>query len=61
VDAFHAAGLAHGRHCDDPLGLRAEGHPHYYAAFPPDPDGNRTEAVCHRAPAPADQAGPHRS
>ncbi|KGM31528.1 glyoxalase, partial [Inquilinus limosus MP06] len=30
-------------------GLRPEYHPDYYAAFLLDPDGNRVEAVCHRA------------
>lgn len=49
VDAFHAAGLAHGG-CDDGApGLRAHYHPLYYAAFLLDPDGNRVEAVCHRS------------
>ena len=51
VDAFHAAGLASGGRCDGPPGLRAAYHPHYYAAFLLDPDGNRVEAVCHRPPA----------
>jgi len=50
VDAFHAAGLAHGGTCDGPPGLRAGYHPGYYAAFLRDPDGNRVEAVCHRLP-----------
>ena len=49
VDAFHAAGLAHGGQDDGAPGLRLEYHPHYYAAFLLDPDGNRVEAVCHRA------------
>jgi catechol 2,3-dioxygenase-like lactoylglutathione lyase family enzyme len=48
VEAFHAAGLAHGGRCDGPPGLRADYHPGYYAAFLRDPDGNRIEAVCHR-------------
>ncbi len=51
VDAFHAAGLASGGRCDGPPRLRPEYHPHYYAAFLLDPDGNRIEAVCHRPPA----------
>jgi len=50
VDAFHAAGLAHGGTCDGPPGLRADYHPGYYAAFLLDPDGNRVEAVYHRIP-----------
>lgn len=47
VDAFHAAGLAHGGRCDGPPGLRPHYHASYYAAFLLDPDGNRIEAVCH--------------
>ena len=50
VDAFHAAGLAAGGSCDGPPGIRPAYHAHYYAAFLRDPDGNRIEAVCHRAP-----------
>ena len=50
VDAFHAAGIAHGGADDGAPGLRRHYHPHYYAAFLSDPDGNRVEAVCHRAP-----------
>jgi catechol 2,3-dioxygenase-like lactoylglutathione lyase family enzyme len=53
VDAFHAAGLASGGRCDGPPGPRPAYHPHYYAAFLLDPDGNRIEAVCHRPPAEA--------
>jgi catechol 2,3-dioxygenase-like lactoylglutathione lyase family enzyme len=53
VDAFHAAALASGGRCDGPPGLRPAYHPHYYAAFVLDPDGNRIEAVCHRPPASA--------
>ena len=49
VDVFHAAALANGGRCDGPPGLR-DYHPAYYAAFVLDPDGNRIEAVCHRAP-----------
>lgn len=49
VDAFHAAGIAAGGVCNGPPGLRPNYHPHYYAAFLRDPDGNRLEAVCHRA------------
>jgi catechol 2,3-dioxygenase-like lactoylglutathione lyase family enzyme len=51
VDAFHAAGLAHGGRDDGAPGLRPHYHAHYYAAFLLDPDGNRVEAVHHRAPA----------
>lgn len=49
VDAFHAAALANGGRDDGPPGLRPGYHPSYYAAFVLDPDGNRIEAVCHRA------------
>ncbi len=48
VDAFYAAGLAHGGMADGPPGLRPHYHPDYYAAFLLDPFGNRVEAVCHR-------------
>lgn len=49
VDAFHAAGLAHGGTDDGAPGLRPAYHEHYYGAFLLDPDGNRVEAVCHEA------------
>ncbi|WP_088158867.1 VOC family protein [Achromobacter xylosoxidans] len=49
VDAFHAAGLAHGGRDDGAPGLRQHYHPQYYAAFLLDPSGNRIEAVCHDA------------
>ncbi|MEA2885261.1 MAG: hypothetical protein QOH32_4517 [Bradyrhizobium sp.] len=48
VDAFWAAGLAAGGSDDGAPGLRHY-HASYYAAFLRDPDGNRIEAVCHRA------------
>lgn len=48
VDAFWAAGIAAGGIDEGAPGLRANYHPHYYAAFLRDPDGNRIEAVCHR-------------
>lgn len=50
VDAFHAAGLAQDGADDGAPGLRPHDHVHYYAAFLLDPDGNRVEAACHRAP-----------
>lgn len=50
VDAFHAAGLAHGGRDEGAPGLRPHYHSHYYAAFLSDPSGNRIEAVCHDAP-----------
>jgi catechol 2,3-dioxygenase-like lactoylglutathione lyase family enzyme len=47
VAAFHRAGLsAGGRDLGSP-GLRPIYHPHYYAGFLTDPDGNNVEAVCH--------------
>lgn len=50
VDAFHAAALAAGGTDAGAPGPRPEYHEHYYGAFALDPDGNRVEAVCHRAP-----------
>lgn len=50
VDAFHAAGVACGGRDAGAPGLRGHYHPHYYAAFLHDPDGNKLEAVCHRRP-----------
>lgn len=47
VDAFHAAALAAGGTDGGTPGPRARLHPHYYACFVTDPDGNRIEAVCH--------------
>lgn len=47
VDAFHAAGLAHGGRDGGAPGLRAHYHSQYYAAFLLDPDGNNIEAVFH--------------
>ncbi|MBN8481566.1 MAG: VOC family protein [Xanthomonadales bacterium] len=46
VDAFHAAGLAHGGRDNGAPGER-DYHPGYYAAFVLDPDGNNIEAVFH--------------
>jgi catechol 2,3-dioxygenase-like lactoylglutathione lyase family enzyme len=65
VDAFHAAALAAGGTDNGPPGLRADYHPHYYAAFVRDPEGNNIEVVCHdppglRKPAPARAASPRR-
>jgi len=51
VDAFHAAGTSAGGSDNGPPGLRADYHPHYYAAFVRDPDGNNIEIVCHEDPA----------
>lgn len=49
VRQFHAAGLANGGEDDGAPALRENYHPHYFAAFVIDPDGNRLEAVCHHA------------
>jgi catechol 2,3-dioxygenase-like lactoylglutathione lyase family enzyme len=49
VDAFYAAGLAAGGTDAGPPGLRPHYHPDYYAAFLLDPEGNKVEAVFHRA------------
>lgn len=46
VEAFYAAGLAHGGSDNGGPGERAY-HPGYYAAFVIDPDGNNIEAVFH--------------
>lgn len=48
VDAFHAAGLAHGGTDEGAPGLRRYG-PHFYACYLRDPDGNKLSAVCEAA------------
>jgi chromate reductase, NAD(P)H dehydrogenase (quinone) len=50
VRDFHAAGLAAGGICAGEPGLRSY-HPHYFAAFLLDPEGNKIEAVCHQGEA----------
>jgi catechol 2,3-dioxygenase-like lactoylglutathione lyase family enzyme len=49
VDAFHAAGLAHGGTDEGAPGLRPY-HAHFYACYLRDPDGNKLSAVCEAAP-----------
>jgi catechol 2,3-dioxygenase-like lactoylglutathione lyase family enzyme len=49
VDAFHATALAKGGSCEGPPGLRPHYHPNYYGAYVRDPDGNKLQAVCHKA------------
>lgn len=51
VDAFHAAGLAHGARDNGAPGVRPYGPPSLetYAAYLLDPDGTNVEAV-HRSP-----------
>ncbi|HQZ12137.1 MAG TPA: VOC family protein [Devosia sp.] len=48
VDAFHSVALSMGGRDNGGPGLRAHYHPHYYAAFVFDLDGNNIEAVCHK-------------
>jgi predicted lactoylglutathione lyase len=45
VDAFHAAGLAHGGSDEGAPGLRPEYGSGFYAAYLRDPDGNKLNAV----------------
>ncbi len=45
VDAFHAAGLAHGAADDGAPGPRKEYGEPYYGCFLRDPDGHKIEAV----------------
>ena len=47
VDAFHAGAVGAGGKDNGGPGVREIYHPHYYAAFVLDPDGNNIEAVCH--------------
>ncbi|HEU4430468.1 MAG TPA: VOC family protein [Myxococcota bacterium] len=49
VRAFFDAGLRARGSSDGAPGLRPDYHASYYAAFLLDPEGNRLEAVCHRA------------
>jgi catechol 2,3-dioxygenase-like lactoylglutathione lyase family enzyme len=50
VDAFYAAALAAGGADNGAPGLRTDYHPHYYAAYVIDPEGNNIEVVCHDPP-----------
>ena len=50
IDAFHAAALSAGGTDNGPPGLRLDYHPHYYAAFVRDPEGNNIEVVSHMPP-----------
>jgi catechol 2,3-dioxygenase-like lactoylglutathione lyase family enzyme len=47
VRAAHAAGLTAGGSDHGAPGLRLHYHPHYYAAFLRDPEGNVVECVTH--------------
>lgn len=51
VDAFHAAAMENGGSDEGAPGLRPHYHPNYYGAYVRDPDGNKIQAVCHRAEA----------
>jgi catechol 2,3-dioxygenase-like lactoylglutathione lyase family enzyme len=51
IDAFHQAALGAGGSDNGAPGLRVDYHPHYYAAFIYDPEGNNIEVVCHEDPA----------
>ncbi len=50
VDAFHRAALAAGGSDEGAPGPRPRYHEHYYGGYVRDPDGNKLQAVCHRAP-----------
>jgi len=50
VDAFYQAALDAGGADNGAAGLRPDYHPHYYAAFVRDPEGNNIEVVCHADP-----------
>ena len=47
VVAFHRAAVTAGAEVLHEPRLWPEYHPHYFAAFFRDPDGNNVEAVCH--------------
>jgi catechol 2,3-dioxygenase-like lactoylglutathione lyase family enzyme len=47
VDAFYQAALANGGSDEGGPGLRPF-HPHFYACYVRDPDGNKLSAVCER-------------
>ncbi len=48
VQAFHAAGLAHGGRDEGAPGPRPASGPGFYAAYLRDPDGNKLACVFHR-------------
>jgi catechol 2,3-dioxygenase-like lactoylglutathione lyase family enzyme len=61
VDAFHAAALAAGGADNGAPGVRTDYHPHYYAAYVIDPEGNNVEVVCHDPPGAARKSGAARA
>ena len=49
VEAFHEAALEEGGEDEGQPGLRAQYHPNYFGAYVRDPEGNKLQAVCHKA------------
>jgi len=58
IDAFHSAALTAGGSDNGAPGLRPDYHPHYYAAYVFDPEGNNVEVVSHADPAAKPPATP---
>lgn len=52
VDQFYLEALQAGGADNGAPGVRANYHPHYYAAYVVDPNGYNIEAVCHQPPNP---------
>jgi len=50
VDTFHRLALDHGGSDEGSPGPRRHYGDNYYAAYVRDPDGNKLQAVCYRAP-----------
>jgi len=50
VDRFWRRAVEAGATDEGKPGLRPHYHPHYYAAYLRDPDGNKIAAVCHDPP-----------
>jgi catechol 2,3-dioxygenase-like lactoylglutathione lyase family enzyme len=50
IVAFHLAAVEAGGTDNGGPGVRADYHPHYFAAFVRDPEGNNIEVVCHDDP-----------
>jgi catechol 2,3-dioxygenase-like lactoylglutathione lyase family enzyme len=49
VEEFHRVAVSQGAEVLNEPKVWEEYHPHYYAVFVRDPDGNNVEAVCHTA------------
>jgi catechol 2,3-dioxygenase-like lactoylglutathione lyase family enzyme len=58
IDAFHSAAITAGGSDNGAPGLRPDYHPHYYAAYIFDPEGNNVEVVSHADPAAKPAAAP---